>query len=78
MLSSEHEPRQRTDLSMACIAAIWRKNIAEPTQFKPSPHLAVMVAAREREKDLAKKISESTQIKPNNVRAVLTALHTIA
>ena len=54
------------------------KNLAEPTQFKPSPQLAVMVAAREREKDLAKKISESTQIKPNDVRAVLTALHTIA
>ena len=54
------------------------KNLAEPTQFKPSPQLAVMVAAREREKDLAKKISESTQIKPNDVRTVLTALHTIA
>ena len=48
----------------------WRKNL--------SPQLAAMVAAREREKDLAKKISESTQIKPNDVRAVLTAMHTIA
>ena len=56
----------------------WRKNLADPTQFKPSPQLAVMVAAREREKDLAKKILESTQIKPNDARAVLTALHTIA
>ena len=45
------------------------KNLAEPTQFKPSP---------QREMHLAKKISESTQINPNDVRAVLTALHTIA
>ena len=54
------------------------KNLAEPTQFKPSPQLAVMVDQLERDMDLAKKISESTQIKPNDVRAVLTAMHTIA